>query len=91
MDSVFIRDTPYFVANKVIVFSGNVLSNELPVARAIHIHKNRGINAQYFGTSDGATGDWSIEVSGNANDRFRVIIIGNPGEFSKIFEDVQGV
>ena len=70
-----------------VTLSGNVTSDTAPVVRQVLVYKNRD-TALYSSTTSDSGGNWSVAVVGNANDRFRVIIVGEPGENSAIVEDV---
>lgn len=68
--------------------SGNVLSSAVPVSRTVLVYKN-GSSTLYRKTeSDAVTGDWTTTVISGNYDTFRVIVVGEPGEYSRIFEHV---
>lgn len=75
------------VWSQTFTLSGNVTVDSTPAERNILIYKNGSADA-YGTTVSDSNGDWSHEVVGNANDKFRIVIVGESGEYSKIFEDV---
>lgn len=79
----------YFEASYVSL-SGTVTVDEVPAKRQVLIYKNYATSYTHELFSDSVTGEWSVSTVGGSNDKFRVIIVGLEGEFSKIFEDVVG-
>lgn len=64
-----------------------IVLNSVPVIRQVLAYKNGAKDSPYETFSD-SNGDWEIPVVANNNDKFRVIIVGEDGEYSKIFENV---
>lgn len=83
-------DSPKPLVVATVELSGNVALSGSPVARDILVYKNRATTIYTTTTSSASTGNWSVTVEGTTLDKWRVVIIGEVGEFSKIFEDVVG-
>lgn len=69
--------------------AGVVLANNSPVRRMVHVYKNNDTAPLASLWSDPADGSWQVTVPGGGNDRFRVVVVGAPGENSQIFEHLQ--
>ncbi len=70
------------------VLSGTILSDGSPaVARQVLIYWNKAVDVTHETVTD-SSGNFSQTVLGNENDKYRVVVVGEDGEYSKIFEDV---
>lgn len=82
-------DHPYkSAAPTALVLSGVVTVNSSPAQRTVLVYKNDDADLFASTQSDATTGDWQVIVDGEETDRYRVVMVGESGEYSKVFEDV---
>lgn len=88
MDNInVVPDSIVLLSLSMITLSGEVLVDGAPANRVILIYKNGSTSALAVTSSNADTGLWGITVVGHANDRFRVVKVGE-SENSEIFENI---
>jgi hypothetical protein len=95
-DNVFPQHVAGDVVDDRVVFdyallkslSGNILSSGVPPSRRVLIYKNTETSPATSALSDANTGNWSATVIAEEGDKFRVLMIGEGDEHSKVFENV---
>lgn len=82
------KATPLPYALTARSLSGTVEAGGLPVARQVLVYQN-GLTSPVATTySSKVDGSWSVAVTAGSNDRHRIVIVGEGGEYSKVFENV---
>lgn len=82
-------DHPYkSAAPTSSTLSGVVTVNSSPAQRTVLVYKNDDADLFMSTQSDATTGEWQVIVDGEETDRYRVVMVGESGEYSKVFEDV---
>lgn len=71
-----------------VTLAGSVTSSGAPVQRSVLVYRNNATapEAEIVSAADGS---FSSTLGGNANDKFRVLIIGIGDEYSKVFDRIQ--
>ena len=77
---------PLKLSNRTL--SGNIVVSGSPVIRQVLVYKNDNRDDLAGSTYSNSSGNWSVTVIGNDNDKFHVIFVGQGDEFSKIFRGV---
>ncbi len=72
---------------KQIIFSGTVKLSSVGVVRDIKGYKV-GVPEKMFETVSDSSGNWSLDIPGGSNDKFRIICVGGAGENSQIYDHI---
>lgn len=84
----FVKVLVYGGKLRHVSLSGTVKLDNVGVARGILIYR-KGDPDSSFSTRSDSSGNWSLDVPGNANSIFMIIAVGIDEENSEIYDHVQ--
>ena len=89
-DIRILTEAPVVLAVSERTLSGTIEVDGSPVVRRVLIYKNgeTDISSSAHDLYSEANGTFSATVIAGDNDRFRVVYVGQEGEYSKIYENV---